>query len=153
MEVYRISKREFASIDGIGGMYFSGRWHFAGNRVVYTAEHRSLAAVEYLVHLNSASLLQTDFVISTIYIPDNIDFDILEDSKLHKDWTKFSYLHETQQIGTDFLKGAKSPILRVPSAIISNEYNYLLNPVHSLAVDVKVIDMQDFRFDNRLVKG
>ncbi len=58
MEVFRISKKAFAEIDGNGGLFYPGRWHNIGQRVVYTAQHRSLAALESLVHLSNTELLK-----------------------------------------------------------------------------------------------
>jgi len=153
MEIYRISKREFASIDGIGGLLYSGRWHQAGYRVVYAAQHRSLAALEYLVHLNGATLLLTDYVIATISIPEEVDVEIVDVTKLHPQWTGFRQNGLTQQIGTEFLKSARNALLRIPSAIILGEFNYLINPLHYSSQQFKVLSVNDFIFDGRLVKS
>lgn len=152
MELYRISKREFSAIDGIGGLFYSGRWHKAGNRVVYTAQHRSLAALEYLVHLNDAVLLQQDYVVATIYVPDNCDIEECA-ADLPSDWFDFKLFALTQEKGTVFLQRGISPLLKVPSAIIPQEYNYIINPMHPLIQkECKVLDISKFSFDLRLKK-
>lgn len=154
MELYRISKREFSAIDGIGGLFYSGRWHRAGNRVVYTAQHRSLAALEYLVHLNNASLLQHDYVIATIYVPNDCGVEVINANDLVSDWVDFKQFALTQEKGTAFLQKSVSPLLRVPSAIIPQEYNFIINPTHPLMIkECKIIDINDFTFDGRLLKG
>jgi RES domain-containing protein len=149
MEVFRISKKNFANLEGVGGLFFSGRWHEKGNRVIYTSEHRSLAALEFLVHLSSVNLIDNDFVIASIHIPDNIPVLELPKNILATGWNGPNYLPVTQNYGTNFLKDNKYMVLKVPSAIIDNEYNFIINP---LSVDFylcKIIDIKAFSFDKR----
>jgi RES domain-containing protein len=152
MDLYRISKREFSAPDGMGGMFYPGRWHVAGFRVIYAAQSRSLAALEYLVHLNHISLLANNFVISTLFIPNSIAAEIADENLLNPGWTDFQNYRVTQSIGTNFLKEGKSLIYKVPSAIIQKEYNYLINPGHELMQHCKISDVSDFFFDKRLIK-
>lgn len=152
MEVYRVSKKEFSGLDGLGGLYFSGRWHDAGHKVVYTAQHRSLAALEYLVHLSSAVFLLTDYVITTISIPDEVVKELVTVDLLSPLWTSMQRMSETRKIGTQFLVKSEKLILQVPSAIIPEEVNFIINPNHPQIDLCKIIDCQSFKFDSRLVK-
>jgi RES domain-containing protein len=152
MEVYRISKKDYSNLEGLGGLYYPGRWHEVGYRVVYTSQHRSLAALEYLVHLSSASLLQSDYVISTIYLPDDAPNEVITSKMLSEGWTSIQRVTISRKIGTNFLKPNTNLFLQVPSAIVYGEYNYIINPNHPLIVSCKVSDISTFRFDGRLMK-
>lgn len=153
MDVYRISKREYAAPDGMGGLLYAGRWHKAGYRVVYAAHSRSLAALEYLVHLNAASIMLNDFVITTLFIPNQIVIEELDRGLLPDDWANISHYGITQKLGTGFLKKAEHLVLRVPSAIVPDECNYIINPAHPQMAMCKVKRVDEFRFDSRLLKA
>jgi len=150
MEIFRLSKSAYADIDGAGGLIFSGRWHMAGNLVVYASQYRSLAVLESLVHLSKSNLLVIDFVLSTLFIPDEIIIEVLDLKKLSKDWNSLKKIDRTQDLGTNFLKSANHAILKVPSAIIADEYNYIINPAHKDSVNIRIVSKQAFSFDGRL---
>jgi RES domain-containing protein len=152
MEVYRISKKEHSNLEGHGGLYYPGRWHEVGYKVIYTAQHRSLAALEYLVHLSNASLLQSDFVISTIYLPDKVPHEIISNEMLSENWTNIQRVTITRKMGTNFLKSNTNLYLQVPSAIIHGEYNFIINPNNPLVNYCKILNENNFRFDGRLMK-
>ena len=135
-------------LDGIGGLYYAGRWHNSGFRVIYTAQYRSLAALEYLVHLSSSNLLLANYVVATIFIPDNVSKEIIQPNTV-KDLNQTSV---TRKLGGDFLKAGKSLILQVPSAIVPEETNFIINPVHSQMNLCKIVELEAFRFDGRLAK-
>ena len=151
MEVFRISKKAFSAVDGTGGLYYSGRWHHTGQRVVYTAQHRSLAALEALVHVSKTQLLLKDFILTTIYIPDDLAIQEIELIQLREDWNIPDNIYQTQSIGNMFLQAISNMILKVPSAIIEDEYNFILNPVHPDFNRCKITKQQSFGFDCRLV--
>lgn len=153
MELFRISKREFSNPDGMGGIFYPGRWHVAGFRVAYAAQSRSLARLEYLVHINHISLLANNFVITTLYIPNEITVENADETSLIPDWKDFRNYRVTQAIGTKFLKEGKNLLLKVPSAIVQKEYNYLINPAHDSMRECKVLDISSFSFDKRLLKS
>jgi RES domain-containing protein len=152
MEVFRISKKEYSAPDGIGGLYYPGRWHEAGHRVVYTSQFRSLAALEYLVHLSSSSFLQLGFVMTTIFIPDDVPSDHISYEMLGTKWTDQNNIIVTRKLGTNFLEKGEKLILKVPTAIVPEEYNFIINPVHPDFKLCKVIFNKPFTFDFRLVK-
>jgi len=152
MEVFRISKKDHPEIDGLGGLLYSGRWHEKGNRVVYTSEHRSLAAFETLVHISKTKLLAKNFVLISIYVPDDALILDVPATILKKDWDNYGYMPTIQEYGTRFLREKKYLLLKVPSAIIKEENNFILNPLHSQFSSCKVIDSKPFLFDERLVE-
>lgn len=151
MQVYRIAKNDHPEIDGIGGMLYPGRWHEKGNRVVYASEHRSLAAFETLVHLSKTRLLTNNFILITIHIPDNPSILDVPAEVLEPGWDGYAHLPSIQQYGTRFLKEKKYLMLKVPSAIIKQEFNYIINPLHEQFSACQVTDIQSFSFDERLI--
>src|SRR6266542_6785024 len=138
MEVYRIAKNDHPEIDGIGGMLYPGRWHEKGNRVVYASEHRSLSAFETLVHLSKTRLLNNNFILITIHIPDSPSILDVPAGVLEPGWNDYAHLPSIQQYGTRFLKEKKYLMLKVPSVIIKQEFNYILNPLHEQFCGCKV---------------
>lgn len=150
MFLYRLTKKDHVALDGVGGLFLAGRWNDKGIRVVYMSASRSLTILESLVHLSDPSLLPPDMATITIQIPDDIPIEILEERKLTKGWK--NNLLETRHIGSKFLKNNQHLLLKVPSAIVSGEYNYLYNPAHPNAAICSIFSIEPFTFDPRLTK-
>lgn len=150
MEIYRIAKSDHPEIDGYGGMLYPGRWHEKGNKVVYASEHRSLAAFEALVHLSKTVLLLSDFVMITIEVPDNASILEVPQEVLVKGWDSYEFVSGIQGFGTKFLQDKKHLLLKVPSAIIQQESNFLLNPLHEQFLQCKAVNIIHFRYDIRI---
>lgn len=131
-------------------MLYPGRWHQKGNKVVYASQNRSLAAFEALVHLSGMSFLNNNFVLITIQVPDNAPVLEVPAKILVKGWDGFEFLPEIQNFGTQFLREKKFLLLKVPSAIIRQEFNYILNPEHERFPECKVVEVAPFVFDKRL---
>jgi RES domain-containing protein len=151
MEVFRIAKESYQELDGTGGLFHPGRWHEKGNRVIYASEHRSLSAFEALVHLSKSVLLNNNFLMITIFIPNDAEILTIPNEILLPGWDSCEYKQDIQQFGTRFLKEKKYLMLKVPSVIIKQEFNYLINPAHPLFKDCKSVRSDYFSFDNRLV--
>ncbi len=148
MILYRIVKCAYADLSGTGARLYGGRWNSEGRSMVYLASSRSLAVLEALVHLSPTNI-PTNFCIMTIDAPD----DVLEIpvEQLPKNWNEYPEHTSLKLIGNDFLIKQKHLLLKVPSAIVKEEYNYLLNPLHKNAGLVKIISTQPFAFDQRLM--
>ena len=151
MIVYRISKNDHATLDGIGGLYGPGRWHKKGNLVIYASEHASLAAWEKIVHISSFANLTKNLQLVKIEIPDDIDIQTLPESVLVTGWDSFPFCSETVNYGTEFLRTKLQLALRVPSAIIKEEFNIILNPLHPDIHRCRVISSVAFNFDKRIL--
>jgi RES domain-containing protein len=151
MEVFRIAKEDYQELDGIGGLFYPGRWHEKGNRVIYTSEHRSLAAFEALVHISKPIFLSINFVLISVFIPDQAVVQEIPLELLQPGWDNYEYKLEIQKFGTHFLKEKNHLLLKVPSAIIKHEFNYIINPLHPLFKECKTIQTESFLFDNRLM--
>ncbi len=152
MYVYRIIKKEHAPLDGVGGLYGPGRWHRKGSLVIYASEHASLAAWEKIVHISSFANLPEDLQLIKISIPDEINFQTVPDQVIVSGWDGFPFNNETINFGTAFLKHQEYLGLRVPSAIIKEEFNFILNPLHPDIHKCKVISSTPFNFDKRISK-
>jgi RES domain-containing protein len=150
MHLYRLTKKNHASLDGAGGLFMAGRWNEKGIRVVYMSVSRSLTILENLVHISDPTLIPPDMVIMTIDIPDDIGIEVLDEKKLTKTWKNNPL--ESRHLGTKFLKNSKLLLLKVPSAIVPGEYNFLFNPSHSNADRCSIVGDESFTFDSRLIK-
>lgn len=148
MEIFRITKAEYANLDGIGGLMVSGRWHEKGVRVVYFSENRALAILEYLVHIGDKLLLPDNLVLLTLQFPDDLIFSTVDSSTLPGDWK--NKLLFTRHLGTKFLIEKKNLLLKVPSVIVSDEYNFLFNPLHNDSSACKITS-QPFIYDERVL--
>lgn len=147
---WRIVKKRFAAaaFDGEGAAAFGGRWNSPGVQVVYVASTRSLAALEMAVHLDRAALLA-----SFVFIP--CDFDerlvtAIDRRTLPAGWRRDPPPAELAVLGDAWVASGRSAILSVPSAVIEDEPNFLLNPAHGDFRRIRIGKPQDFVFDRRL---
>ena len=148
MEVYRIVSKKWSSKLTASGN--AARWNTKENKVIYTAESRALACLENLVH-TSGEELKKEFAIMLIEIPAALKIDRVEIASLPHNWFEFENLLICRSIGDKWLMKKSSAVLRVPSVIISHEFNYLINPEHPDFKKIKLNSIEDFRFDPRII--
>lgn len=149
MIVYRLSKAQYAKdLSGKGAELVGGRWNSRGNAILYTAQSIALCVTEIAVHI-PLGILPIGYQLVSIELPEE---DIFEVKKLPKDWQSFPHSNSTQEIGDKFLKENKHLILKVPSAAVQGEFNFLVNPRHQNFHHVKLVNIQNFSFDSRLFK-
>jgi RES domain-containing protein len=150
MILYRITRCIYAGdLSGTGARLFGGRWSSIGKSATYFASSCSLAMLEVLVHLQPL-MVPDDFCLVEVEVPDKHIHTITTDI-LPRDWKDVSPPQVLTRIGDDFLKKQEYFMLKVPSAIVPAEYNYLLNPLHPDMKKVKIIKKEPFDFDSRLV--
>jgi RES domain-containing protein len=130
---------------------YGGRWNRKGVPVIYSSGSVSLAAMEVLVHLAPADLPE-DLRLVTLKIPDNIDTMEAQESELPKEWRSYPSPVTVVWIGTEWLQRKESLLLRVPSAVIPQESNFLINPLHQEFSRIEIINNVPFGFDKRLFK-
>jgi len=148
MIIYRLSTGNFANdISGEGSRIYGGRWNPTGFATLYTSENISLCILEILVRATKKTCPDTYTLIS-ISIPDNGIFPI-QLKKLKKSWQHD--LEYTREIGENFLKENQALCLKVPSAIVPQENNFLLNPLHTDFKKVKIISSELLELDKRLL--
>lgn len=151
MNVYRITKAEHIKIL-LSGSSAGGRWNLRGVPVIYTAETRALAYVEYLVHV-PASIAPKNLKIVTIEIPDDRVPREVSISELPKNWRSYNPPPlELAELGTNWVKKRETLLLRVPSAVVEHEYNIIINPLHPYIRHIAVKRVENFTYDDRLIK-
>ena len=148
---WRIIKKKHkrTAFEGDGARIYGGRWNPVGTPVIYAAESLSLATLEIVVHLERAELLYTSF----IKIPITFDAHMVHTVKrrtLPKDWNRLPPSESTQKLGYQWISQSKFAVLKVPSTIIVEEYNYLINPNHHDFSRMKIGKPQKYKFDPRL---
>lgn len=117
---------------------------------MYTSGTLSLAALEYLVHVDS-DILPNGLVSIRAVIPDGLKMEAINASNLPLEWKDKIIPASLQQLGTDWVTNAKSAVLRVPSVVIEHEWNYVLNPRHPEFSQITWEAAKVFSFDQRLV--
>ena len=152
MIVYRLCKGPYAhdALSGFGGMRSGGRWHSRGRRVLYASATLSLAALEYLVHLGRRDA-KLALVAMEITIPDALPVESVERLALPLDWQTSPPTDATISVGDAWLEGQRGAVLKVPSAIISSEFNFLINPLHPHFQQISAGTSRPFAFDGRLL--
>ena len=150
MNVYRITYTKYANdLSGEGSKLFGSRWNYPGVYCLYAAESRALAMLEFAVNTKLEDIPRTLSVI-TYNIPDQ--FHPLSIAGLPGNWSNPKIPDDTRGLGTKLLREAKHIAIRVPSVIIHEEYNFLINPRHADIKHVTIAAIADFSFDVRLKK-
>ena len=150
IKLYRFANVKYSKdLSGEGARLFGGRLNNKGNAMVYTSTTISLSLVEILVHNVSYEELKSTYLIS-IEVPESIVATQIDIRQLKKDWWKDE--DYTSYIGDEFIHSSDHLLLKVPSAIIFEEQNVLINPRHKDFHKLKIISSEPFRFDSRLFK-
>ncbi len=148
---YRISQTKYAYDRKGSGI--DGRWNSLGQYVIYTGGSLALSCLEKVVHSVGTSLYSGNFSVVIFEVPDKLAVTEITNKqlvKLNPDWFKVINYPFTQQMGDAWLQKMETAVLKVPSAIIDLEYNYLLNPAHPDYDKIKIISVNKFTFDPRL---
>jgi RES domain-containing protein len=147
---WRIVKRRHArtAFDGEGARLYGGRWTSPGRSAVYTSATIALATLEMLVHLDSVELL-TAYTLFEVSFSDEL-VQRLDPKRLPASWKTFPAPAALHALGDAWLDAGRTPILRVPSAIVAVEFNYVLNPDHKQFRRITIGAAQPYRIDRRL---
>jgi RES domain-containing protein len=147
--LWRISN--YGNLEGAGGLKASGRWHTRGRHIVYLASSPSSALLEILVHLElSADQLPRNYQLLEIHAPDEILIENVDIAAFPSDWIADRLF--TQRIGNAWLDKDSSALLQIPSALVPNTSNYLLNPAHSDAKRILIVSTSQHLLDPRLLQ-
>jgi len=149
--LWRVVKRRHAStaFDGKAALRYGGRWNSPGRAAVYASASKSLALLEVLVHLDVGRPLPR-FVAFSFEVDDKL-IERLPVSRLVRQWRAARSLQTTQQLGDAWLASGRSLALAVPSAIVPEESNYVLNPAHAAFARLEFGKAVAFVLDPRLV--
>ncbi|RYG15972.1 MAG: RES domain-containing protein [Chitinophagaceae bacterium] len=148
MFVYRIALPEFIDdLTGTGAKLYGGRWNEQGVAVVYFASSRAMAIMELLVHL-SGDDLERDYCLAVFEVPDD-KIGLLKVEELSENWKEQGY-EGNLKVGSRFVADGQNLLLKVPSVVVEEESNILMNPNHLDAKGVKLVAKRIFSFDRRL---
>ena len=138
------------AFSGEGARLYGGRWNPTGTRATYTSATRSLAALEVLVH-QAERVPAGRFLFFGVRFPKKL-ITTIDRNDLPANWQRFPPQKSTVEIGKAWVEAKTSPVLQVPSLLIPEESNYLLNFDHPQATEIEVGEAQIFYFDPRLRK-
>jgi len=145
--LWRVSN--YATLDGSGGLFVSGRWHSKGRPVVYCSENPATALLEILVHMEIDSEDRPEnFQLLKIAVPDLLSVAIQDVSELGSDWANDVWA--TQAVGDAWVALRRSALLRVPSVLVPETWNVLINPAHPDARLLRIETIYQHPFDVRL---
>ena len=150
MIVYRLARSKYSEdLSGTGAKMSGGRWNSKGTALLYTCQSVALCTTEIAVH-TPLGILPDDYQLLTIQIPESAPLIEIAIKELPANWRSFPHIRFTQQLGDDIVKENRYAVIRVCSAVVPDEFNYLINPRHPKAKGVKIIKKQDYSFDPRL---
>ena len=145
------TKHVASAFDGEGARLFGGRWNARGTPVVYLSASLSMAALELFVHLTAADT-RLHFSAIPIDIPEKLVIEELSIPGLPEEWRSEPPPDACKALGSDWVEAGKTALLKVPSVIVPDEFNYVLNPKHADFARLKVGKAEPFGFDSRMWK-
>jgi RES domain-containing protein len=136
---WRLCREPYADLNGEGARLYGGRWNTPGRPLVYAASTASLAVLEVRVHLDlPPELLPDDYLLMTVDLGDLAVEDVPD------------ILANQPDYGDAWLRERRTPVLRVPSVIVPEDSNVLVNPGHPAAASARIVGRRRFAFDRRL---
>ena len=147
MKLWRISN--YADLSGMGGVRFPARWHSKGRPILYTAEHPAGTLTEFLAHMDIEDIPE-NFQLLTIEAPEETPLPIVPVEQLPEGWT--ANLAATRAVGDAWLRDGKSLLLRVPSVLVPQAFNVLINPMRADAPSLKIISAEKVPLDSRFAR-
>jgi RES domain-containing protein len=132
-------------------LFAAGRWHTPRRLACYASDSLALASLEVLVHCEP-DLFPNDLVAIEINVPDSVLVEELSVGKLPRAWRRYPAPASVQRLGNAWLDRGAACVLRVPSALVPSESNFLINPAHPDIRKLRVIRKASFQFDPRLAR-
>lgn len=149
--VWRIARRPFAlDREGAGARKHGGRWNRPGTSIVYAGGTIAIAALEKFVHL--AGIVPADLVLVRIAMPERCSEERPRATDLPEDWDRQPPGTGSMDFGTSWARGGRSLVLYVPSILVPEEHNALINPAHPEFAGVRMTIERDFRYDPRMLR-
>lgn len=148
MEVFRISSEKYSKALTASGV--SNRWNKDNQFVIYTGESRSLSTLENVAHLNIKPVIKFEVMVISI-ADDETLFKRILIKDLPPDWRSDAQYPILQDIGSEWYINRESLILQVPSAIIPQEFNFIINTMHpDFSKKVSLVRIEEYFWDERL---
>jgi RES domain-containing protein len=149
MRLYRIGSTRFANdLRGEGAKLSGGRWNHVGIPCIYVAATRSLALLEYTTHAR-VHLIPRALSFITLEVPCH-SLETYSIPQLPGNWKQFPHPNETRDFGTRFLTANKFLLYQLPSVVIEDEMNFVINPSHPDIKMIAIEDIKDYAYDLRL---
>jgi RES domain-containing protein len=155
IKVWRLvrEKRLSDAFTGEGARLGGGRWNHAGTPVVYVSETQSLAILELVIHFTRMDIkLSKSLFVIPLEIPDSLEVIEIVAKDLKSDWRLSPPPDSTRDVGTQWVRTGRSAVLRVPSVIVPEESNLVLNPKHADFVKIIIGQPKRLTLDARLRK-
>jgi RES domain-containing protein len=151
LRAFRICKTKYVTttLSGFGAREYGGRWNSVGTGVVYLSVSIALAALEVLAHTDGNTVPNGPHSVVTVEFPDDA-FEVLDSSVLRPGWNSSPAPEYLAAFGDEWVMLGEKPLLRVQSAIVPQEFNFVFNPGHALADLVREVGAEPFVFDSRL---
>ncbi len=147
--LWRVSNH--ATLDGVGGLRAPGRWHTRGKPIVYCAGSAAAALLETLVHAEiDAEDIPAAFRYLEIEVTDSTAVETIQPADLGSSWR--TRIEHTRRTGDDWLQSGRTAILRVPSVIAPETWNFLINPTHSESAAIRIAKVHRYVVDRRLLR-
>jgi len=140
MLAYRIVLKKFSTKLVAPGI--AGRWNGNGRKVIYCAESVAIAFLENMVRRQGVGF-NADFKTMILEIPDTLEIQEIEASDLPAGWRQFTDYSKCQPIGNAWYDDGNIPVLKVPSAVLPESFNYVINSLHPDFKQVKLIEVTD----------
>lgn len=151
MELFRITQEKYAEdLSGNGARLYGGRWNSEGLFAVYTSSSRSLSLLETLAHTPAKMLQERIYILVTLTIPDAVKAEEIDREKLTAEWDAPDTRPLTKKMGDKFLRNKSGLLLIVPSVLMPEENNFILNPLHPAIKKIKLINKRRIHFDARM---
>ncbi|HJW13678.1 MAG TPA: RES family NAD+ phosphorylase [Thermoanaerobaculia bacterium] len=151
MQLWRLCRKKYVAFDGEGARLAGGRWNRRGTAVVYTSATLSLAVLEYFVNL-PASVAPPDLVMVRADLAEGLAVKSLDAAGLPRNWRQYPAPESLAEMGSRWAEEGKTPVLAVPSAVVPQEKNYLLNPAHPDFRRITIGRPEPFSLDLRMWK-
>ena len=152
MRIFRIAKTRYIDdLSGEGARLFGGRWNKVGDAMLYFSQNLSLSLLEIIVHVDYAEL-PLDYSFIEVEIPDSSIKTIQSIDFIKPKWSTEAAVNQLQLFGSNWLKKNEGLAMKVPSAVLHQDYNILINPAHKDFGKLKIIRTEKMDFDPRLLR-
>ena len=149
MIVFRLIQEKYSpDWEGKGAEIIGRRWNSQGIPMIYTSESRALCTAEIAVHLH-LGISPASYLLLTIDIPGEVLVLEVEADSLPVNWRRFPSHQITKNLGDQFIAENHYAVMKVPSAVIPGDFNFLINPHHSDFGKIKVVKSEPYEFDER----
>jgi RES domain-containing protein len=149
MELFRIASEEYS--DKLTSSGSANRWNKKGEDVIYTGSSRSLSTLELIVHRNFIKP-EIKYRVMIISVPDDDQLvKTFKSSELPENWRQLKAYSHLQKMGSEWFNSKETLLLKIPSAIIPFEFNYIINTEHPEFKNVKLVRTENYFWDERLL--